>query len=58
MNMEHQWIVPGEKPSEVVPMHEMKAGPFLNSALNEGEWPASYPGHLKPQGKKPLLPNA
>jgi hypothetical protein len=34
MSMEHQWIVPGDKPSEDVPMHAIKAVPFLTSALN------------------------
>jgi len=49
--MQPQWIVPGEKPSEVVPMHAMKAVPFLTSALNGGERPASHPGHLNPTEK-------
>jgi len=51
--MEHQWILPGEKPSEVVPMQETKAGPFLTSAGNGGEWPTSHPGHLNPREKAP-----
>lgn len=42
-----------EKPSEVVPMHAMKAVPFLTSALNGGEWPASHSGHLNPKEKAP-----
>lgn len=42
--------MPGEKPSEV-PMHAMKAVPFLTSALNGGEWPASHPGHLNTREK-------
>jgi hypothetical protein len=50
--MEHQWIVPGEKPSEV-PMHAMKAAPFLTFALNGGEWPVSHPDHLNPRLKAP-----
>jgi len=42
-----------EKPSEVVPVHAMKAVPFLTSALNGGEWPASHSGHLNPKEKAP-----
>jgi hypothetical protein len=48
-----QCIVPGKKPSEVVPMHAMRAVPFLTSALNGDEWPASHPGHLNPRAKAP-----
>jgi hypothetical protein len=41
-----------EKPSGV-PTHAMKAVPFLPSALNGGEWPASHPGHLNPSETAP-----